>query len=158
VAGPRFVDFDDDQAREQGGEAGEVEERVEEGACALLGGGVSGLEDEGGLGCEEEACGVEQGVRGEEDEVVGEDRAPDDCGEDEDAGLGDGRGAWGRGVSSGSLRDLRRPRWEGRNSGCGKRMRAYPAIGSSISSRPPTALRRRGAPAAARLPPRRAQR
>jgi hypothetical protein len=33
---------------------------VDVGALALLGGGVGGLEDEGGLGCEEDAGGIEE--------------------------------------------------------------------------------------------------
>lgn len=45
VAGARFVDFYDYEAREEGGEAEEVEEGVDVGACAFLLGSVRGLED-----------------------------------------------------------------------------------------------------------------
>lgn len=62
-------------------------------AGALLLRGVRGLEDQGGLGDEQEAGRVEERVRGEEDELVGEDGAPDDGGEDPDSGLGYGGGA-----------------------------------------------------------------
>lgn len=55
VARAALVDLDDYEAREEGGDAEEVEERVEEGAGTLLGGGVGGLEDEGCLGYKEEA-------------------------------------------------------------------------------------------------------
>ena len=47
------------------------------------------------MGDDEETGGVEEGVRGEEDEFVGEDGAPDNGGEDPDSGLGDGGGACG---------------------------------------------------------------
>lgn len=48
-------------------------------ASALLIRGVGGLENEDGLGCEEETGGVEQGVGAEEDDGVDEDGGPD-CG------------------------------------------------------------------------------
>lgn len=56
-----------------------MQDEVDSGACALLAGGVGGLEDEGGLCGEEEAGGVEEGVSREEDELVGEDGAPYYC-------------------------------------------------------------------------------
>lgn len=52
-------------------------------ACALvfLLGGVSWLQDEDGLGGQEDAGGVEERVRGEENEGVEEDAGPDGGGE-----------------------------------------------------------------------------
>jgi hypothetical protein len=55
VARPGFVHFNDDEAGSQGRGAQNVEEEVGEGAGALLGGSMSGLEDEGGLDREEES-------------------------------------------------------------------------------------------------------
>lgn len=55
VAGPRFVQFDDDETSGQGGGAKDVEEEVSECAGALLLGGMGRLKDEGGLDGEEEA-------------------------------------------------------------------------------------------------------
>lgn len=55
VAWSGFVDFDDDEADEEGADAEQVEEEVGKGASAFLGGRVGWLEDEGGLGYEEEA-------------------------------------------------------------------------------------------------------
>jgi len=55
VAGARFVHLDDYEAGGEGGGAEDVEKEVGEGAGAFLGGGVGGLEDEGGLDGEEEA-------------------------------------------------------------------------------------------------------
>lgn len=99
VARARLVDLDDDEAGEEGGDAEKVGEEVEGCAGAFLGGRVRGLEDEDGLGGEEEAGGVEElgvltacwlatgigvwtyWVRGEEDEVARKDGAPYDCGE-----------------------------------------------------------------------------
>jgi hypothetical protein len=60
VARAGFVHLDDDEACGEGGCAEDVEEEVDECACAFLGGGVRGLEDEGCLDGEEEACGVEE--------------------------------------------------------------------------------------------------
>ena len=50
-----FVDLDDDEAAEEGGEADIVGRGVDVGSCFLLGGCVGGLEDEGALGYEEDA-------------------------------------------------------------------------------------------------------
>ncbi len=49
--------------------------------CAetFLRGGVCGLEEEDGLGCEQEGGDVEEGVGGEEDHGLDEDGGPD-CG------------------------------------------------------------------------------
>ena len=84
-----FVDFDDRHAGDEKTERGEVEGRVGAGAGVLLGAGVGWLEDEDCLGQDEEGEGLEEGVGGEEDEVVGEDVEPDDDEDDEDAGLGE---------------------------------------------------------------------
>lgn len=46
-----FVVFDDDEAAQQGQNAGTVEDGVDGGALLFLGGGVRGLEHEDGLGC-----------------------------------------------------------------------------------------------------------
>lgn len=95
MAGPRLVNLDDDETGEQGGETNEVEEEVDGCADALLLGGVRRLEDQRCLSGEEQAGGIEERVRGEEDEFLGEDGAPDDGGEDPDSGLGDGGRACG---------------------------------------------------------------
>lgn len=50
-----FVDLNDDQTGEEGGEAKEVEEGMCESACALLGGRVRGLQDKCCLRYEKEA-------------------------------------------------------------------------------------------------------
>lgn len=55
-----FVVLDDDEPGEEGEERGAVEEGVDECALFLLGGGVGGLEDEDGLGGQEDAGGVEE--------------------------------------------------------------------------------------------------
>ena len=55
VAGAGFVDFDNDEARGERGDADGVEEKVREGSCALLFGRVRRLQDEGCLDGEEEA-------------------------------------------------------------------------------------------------------
>lgn len=60
VSGTGLVDLDDHKADEERGYADEVEEEVGQGAGAFLGGGVRGLEDESGLGYEEETSRVEQ--------------------------------------------------------------------------------------------------
>ena len=78
VSGPRFVHLDDDEPRSEGARAQRVEESVGEGARALLRGSVCGLQDQGCLDGEQEAGGVEEGMRGEEDELLGEDGAPYD--------------------------------------------------------------------------------
>ena len=93
------------------------------------------------MGDDEETGGVEEGVRGEEDEFVGEDGAPDDGGEDPDSGLGDGGRAcyvlgWGIGTRW----------WECR---CTDR-----ALGSSICCRRPFVQRRLFVRGAVRLLPR----
>lgn len=74
-----FVVFDDDEASEERKDGGGVEDCVDVCPVALLRGGVRGLEDQDCLGGQEEAEGVEQGVRGEEDQRVDEDGGPD-CG------------------------------------------------------------------------------
>jgi hypothetical protein len=55
VARAGFVHLDDDEARSQGRCAKDVEEEVSQCASAFLGGGMCGLEDEGGLDGEEES-------------------------------------------------------------------------------------------------------
>jgi len=94
VSGPRFVHLDDDEPRSEGARAQRVEESVGEGARALLRGSVCGLQDQGCLDGEQEAGGVEEGMRGEEDELLGEDGAPYDGSEDPDATLRNGGGAY----------------------------------------------------------------
>lgn len=74
-----FVVFDDDEAGEEGEDGGAVEDGVDVCAGAFLRRGVGGLEDKDGLGCEEDAGAVEEGVGGEEDDRVDEDGGPD-CG------------------------------------------------------------------------------
>lgn len=60
-----FVVFDDDEAGDEGEDAGAVEDGVDAGALLLLLGGVGRLEDEDCLGGEEDAGGVEElGWRG----------------------------------------------------------------------------------------------
>lgn len=46
-----FVVLDDDEGGEKGEDGGGVEDGVDVGSCAFLGGGVGGLEEEDGLGC-----------------------------------------------------------------------------------------------------------
>ena len=55
-----LVVFDDDEAGEEGEDGGAVQEGVDGGALAFLGRGVGWLEDEDGLGGEEDAGRVEE--------------------------------------------------------------------------------------------------
>ena len=74
-----FVVFDDDESGEEGEGGGGVEDGVDVCSEVFLRGGVRGLEEEDGLGGEEEGGDVEEGVGGEEDYGVDEDGGPD-CG------------------------------------------------------------------------------
>jgi hypothetical protein len=51
----KFVQLDHDETTEERGEPDVVDCGVDVGPCALLGGGVGGLEDKGALGYEEDA-------------------------------------------------------------------------------------------------------
>ncbi len=74
-----FVVFDDDEGGEESEGGSGVEDGVDVGAEVFLRGGVGGLQEEDGLGGEEEGGDVEEGVGGEEEDGVDEDGGPD-CG------------------------------------------------------------------------------
>lgn len=76
-----FIVLYDNEAGEEGEDGGHVQDGVDVRALVFLFWGVRWLEDEDGLGGEEDAGGVEQGVRGEEVEGVEKDAGPDGGGE-----------------------------------------------------------------------------
>lgn len=83
-----LVYLDDKKAGDEGRDAHEMEEEMRSCSSSFLAGSMGGLKNEGCL-CDEEKTGrIEKGMWREEDEIVGEDCAPDDCYEDPNAGLG----------------------------------------------------------------------
>lgn len=89
-----LVHLDDDETRDEEVEREAVEGGVGERALLLLRGRVRGLQDQDGLDDGEERGGVQEWVRGEEDEGLKEDVGPHGGYEEEDAGLGEDGGAW----------------------------------------------------------------